>query len=344
MNEQNLKIIPEIWVIFDKRAGTFQQALALAESIGMPFKVITPEYSKLNSLPNFILPASSLRIKKRNRLELKNITHYPKIIIGAGRKSANFSCLIKNQAKLKNIKIANIHIMNPQMNFKFFDLVILPNHDKANFDYNNIIRINGAINNINSTTLEQALIKFQQTPFYQKIDLQAQNKIALLIGGSSKNSVFETKSMQNLIEHSCKIAKNMSAQLLILNSRRTSDQLNKVIRSSLDGNYCFFDCNDKNFNHHNPYLAILAIADFVIITGDSISMISESLNSGKNIYIFDEKKISTKKHRLFHQYLFKNKFANKFDKNIINLEANNNRYQSQIAIILDKIHLILITK
>jgi len=338
MNKQNPKIIPETWVIFDKRAGTLQQAIAVAELIGMPFKIITPEYSKLNALPNFILPASSLRIKRKNRLELKNITNYPKIIIGAGRKSANISCFIKNQAKLENIKIVNIHIMNPQMNFNFFDLIILPDHDKVNYHHNNIVRINGAINNINRSNLEQAVIKFQQTPLYQKIDLQAQNKIALLIGGSSKNSIFEPKSMQNLIEHSCKIAKEMSAQLLILNSRRTSNQLNEIIKSSLDGNYYFFDCNDKDFNQNNPYLAILGIANFIIATGDSISMISEALNCGKAIYIFDEKKISTKKHRLFHQYLFKNKFANKFDKNIIKLESTQHQYSSQTLKITTKLH------
>ena len=338
MNKQNPKIIPETWVIFDKRAGTLQQAIAVAELIGLPFKIITPECSKLNALPNFILPASSLRIKRKNRLELKNITNYPKIIIGAGRKSANISCFIKNQAKLENIKIVNIHIMNPQMNFNFFDLIILPDHDKANYCRNNIIRINGAINNINHSTLEQAVIKFQQTPLYQKIDLQAQNKIALLIGGSSKNSIFEPKSMQNLIEHSCKIAKEMSAQLLILNSRRTSNQLNEIIKSSLDGNYYFFDCNDKDFNQNNPYLAILGIANFIIATGDSISMISEALNSGKTIYIFDEEKISTKKHRLFHRYLFTNNYAKKLDDNIIKLESTKHQYSSQILKITTKLH------
>ncbi len=143
--------------------------------------------------------------------------------------------------------------------------------------------------------------------------------------------------MKNLIKHSCKIAKEMSAQLLILNSRRTSAKLNEIIRSNLNGNYYFFDCNDKNFSQNNPYLAILGIADFIIITGDSVSMISESLNSGKNIYIFDEKRISTKKHRLFHQYLFKNKFANKFDNNIIDLKSINNQYPNQTSILLDKI-------
>jgi len=338
MNKQNPKIIPETWVIFDKRAGTLQQAIAVAELIGIPFKIITPEYSKLNALPNFILPASSLRIKRKNRLELKNITNYPKIIIGAGRKSANISCFIKNKAKLENIKIVNIHIMNPQMNFNFFNLIILPDHDKVNFNSSNIVRINGAINNINRSTLEQAVIKFQQTPLYQKIDLPAQNKIVLLIGGSSKNSIFDPKSMQNLIEHSCKIAKEMSAQLLILNSRRTSNQLNEIIKSSLDGNYYFFDCNDKDFNQNNPYLAILGIANFIIATGDSISMISEALNSGKTIYIFDEKKISTKKHRLFHQYLFKNNYAKKLDDNIIKLESTQHQYSSQTLKITTKLH------
>ena len=67
-------------------------------------------------------------------------------------------------------------------------------------------------------------------------------------------------------------------------------------------------------------------------------MISEALNSGKTIYIFDEEKISTKKHRLFHRYLFTNNYAKKLDDNIIKLESTQHQYSSQTLKITTKLH------
>ena len=51
------------------------------------------------------------------------------------------------------------------------------------------------------------------------------------------------------------------------------------------------------------YLQTLALANFLVITGDSVSMISESLSTGKPVYIFSHPQIITSKHNLFHQQL-----------------------------------------
>ena len=39
-------------------------------------------------------------------------------------------------------------------------------------------------------------------------------------------------------------------------------------------------------NSENPYLGMVALADFAIVTEDSISMVSECVTSGKPTYIF----------------------------------------------------------
>ena len=50
--------------------------------------------------------------------------------------------------------------------------------------------------------------------------------------------------------------------------------------------------NTFNFNHHvvkevdkKAYLSALALADFIVVTGDSISMISEAAVTGKPVYV-----------------------------------------------------------
>ena len=45
-------------------------------------------------------------------------------------------------------------------------------------------------------------------------------------------------------------------------------------------------------------------------------MISECCSVGKSVYIFDEKNISTKKHRRFHHNLFDENYAKKLTRNL----------------------------
>ena len=80
-------------------------------------------------------------------------------------------------------------------------------------------------------------------------------------------------------------------------------------------NLDFFQ-NMELIKDENPYLAIVGYADFFVITGDSVSMISECCSVGKSVYIFDEKNISTKKHRRFHHNLFDENYAKKLTRNL----------------------------
>jgi hypothetical protein len=90
------------------------------------------------------------------------------------------------------------------------------------------------------------------------------------------------------------------------------------VKSSLDCDFKFFDW--KEVRENNPYLAILGYADFFIITGDSVSMISECCSTGKPVYIFDEKEISSPKHRRFHNTLFEKNYAKDLAKTSKKLE------------------------
>ena len=73
----------------------------------------------------------------------------------------------------------------------------------------------------------------------------------------------------------------------------------------------------------NPYLGYLALADYLIVTGDSISMASECCYTGKPVFIYAPDNITGDKHKLFHQILFDNDYAAKFsdDESIYGFKA-----------------------
>ncbi len=133
-----------------------------------------------------------------------------------------------------------------------------------------------------------------------------------MVGGSSAKTKFTKSSAEKLAKISSDIAEKMDATLLVLNSRRSGLELTEAVKSNLDCDFKFFDW--EKVKEENPYLAILGYADFFIITGDSVSMISECCSTGKPVYIFDEKEISSDKHRKFHQNLLSGNYARKLPK------------------------------
>lgn len=298
-------LIPEMLILLDRRPGTASQAIGLAEEIGLNYQIINLDYGLLAALPNIILSDSLKSLTKESRKKILALDYSPRLVISAGRRSAPIALYLK---KLSKNKTKIIQIMNPNLDFRKFDFVILPKHDEVDKKkFPNLITTIGALTRVDEKLLQSESKKF---PELQKI---TKTKVALLVGGSSNKTKFEIASAKKLAKISVDLAKKMNATLLILNSRRTSVELNEALKSSLEGDFQFFDWNEVKEN--NPYFAILNFVDFFVITGDSVSMISECCSTGKPVYIFDEKKLSSAKHRKFHKELIAQNYAKKLPEN-----------------------------
>ena len=86
-------------------------------------------------------------------------------------------------------------------------------------------------------------------------------------------------------------------------SRRTSNSLKlNIIENKKENSFIF---PDKYFN---PYWELINIADFIFVTADSISMVSDALSTGKPTYVIPIKKVKMKIKK-FHLYLQNRKFT-----------------------------------
>ncbi|MBP7710443.1 MAG: mitochondrial fission ELM1 family protein [Rickettsiales bacterium] len=305
----NLK--DEIWILADDRPGTVSQSIGLAEELGFDYKIIKLDYSFFSKLPNCFLQSSLLRVSSDLRKKFKNLDYLPSLVISAGRRSAPIALFLK---KLSKNQTKIVQIMRPNLSLEKFDFVILPKHDEVDeTQFSNVITSIGSL-----TKTDENLIAREQEKFSSWFYEITKTKIAVLLGGASDKTKFEKNSVEKLAEISSKIANEMDATLLVLNSRRTSDELTEAMKLGLKCDFKFFDWAE--IKNENPYLAILGFADFFIITGDSVSMISECCSTGKPVFIFDEKEISSPKHRKFHQNLFAENYAKKLLKNANFLE------------------------
>jgi mitochondrial fission protein ELM1 len=202
--------------------------------------------------------------------------------------------------------------MNPNLNFKKFDHVILPKHD-GEFCQKNVITCVGALG-----LVDKNLLKKEQEKFADVFDKIKSPKIALLVGGSSKKGNFTMGVANNLANICSKIVNEMGGHLLAVSSRRTGEDVENALEKNLKCPKTVFTW--QGHKNNNPYFAILQNADFIIATGDSISMCCEICCLGKPVYIYNPSKICSQKHLEFHEGLFLGGFARKLEGNLTKLE------------------------
>ena len=288
------------WVLIDNKIGSSKQSEALAKIMGFKYLLKPVHYTFWAKIPN-IVPLPSAWTIDRDSKSLLQTNDKPDIIISAGRRLARVSYMLKRRFP----NSFNIQILKPNLPFKNFDAVILPYHDKihsiSNKNGNNIIRINGAI--INDLACKG------------QIKEKSQKKcIVLLIGGNTKNRVFNTDNATELLNKATKLAKSLDARLLITNSRRTSPDVNDIIQKTISSSNIEYEIYDINSERANPLKRFLNAADIIIVTADSISMCMESIYTNKPVIVYDADNIMTRKHRRFIDHLYNNEQINLFSK------------------------------
>ena len=222
--------------------------------LSFPWNLIPPKYT----------PISQIILRSKIYLSEYNI---PDLIISCGRKSVIPSILLKK----KNPKIFTIHIQNPKVNAKNFDIIIAPEHDNLSGD--NIYSSKGAIHYITESEIINA------KPYLEK-NINSNKVVTLILGGPNKYYSFDQDQLLkifNLIKSSF-ISKDY--KVIVIPSMRTPKKIIELAERELGSFGYVVKTVDKQ-----AYLSSYAIADYVVVTCDSTSMISEAAASKKPIFI-----------------------------------------------------------
>ncbi len=225
------------------------------------------------------------------------------IVISCGSETAYVNFVISSECRAKSI-----HIMRPGvLSTKRFDLVITPKHDRFP-KRRNLVVTQGALNLIDKDYLKEQTKKLLQIINY---DLQTMKlKIGLLIGGDTKNFKLSVEIIRSLIEKLKKILSNIDGEIFITTSRRTSEELETLIKKEFSNEprcRLLVIANEKNIPE--AIGGILGFSDIIIISPESISMISEAASSGKYVIVFKPEKDLAKKQKIFLQNLEKEGFV-----------------------------------
>jgi len=308
------------WVLVDNRLGTAKQAKSLAKILDFKFITKKMEYTIWAKLPNF-LHFGSFDLTKESQESLEKAK--PDVIISAGRRSASIAMRIKKANP--NIKI--IQIMNGDIPEKYIDVYLLPNHDrKPGKNYSDkYIFIDGAISFLNKEQL--AFIKQSWEETFS--DLK-KPWITLMVGGTHKHGSFTRVNAKHMMHLSLKLAKKLGGSLLITTSRRTpekaADYIQKIANESDVQTYF----HNANTDFDNPYKGLIAVSDSFIITGDSVTMISEALETRKPMHIFSMPNMVGDKHESFIRSLLKKRLVKKLSESSKDYEVSDIAYNLEL--------------
>jgi len=220
----------------------------------------------------------------------------PDIIITAGSSLAGLNLLLSRENLSKSITV-----MRPSyFGIKRFNLVIAPRHDRLK-KRKNLVITDASLNLIDEGSLARA----SKTLALKKSLKEDGFYIGLLIGGDSKGFRLSLSQVSIVIEELKKLSEELDAQLLITTSRRTSERIGLAIKNGLSGYSrlkLMVIANEDNIP--DAMAGILGLSSIIVSTPESISMISEAVNSKKYVFIFNAPGLSLK-HKSFLNYLSK---------------------------------------
>jgi mitochondrial fission protein ELM1 len=261
------------WIITDGSVGMEAQGIAVAEAVGLPFSLRRVRVAgALRFLPaplQLLLPPARLlgSVTANDKLEAP----WPRLIISIGRRSVPIALAVKRLAAPKAFAL---HIQNPKVPARLFDLIAAPVHD--GFEAPNVITTFGAVHSVTGDRLAEAGKRFAP-----RIEHLPSPRIAVLLGGESQAFSFRPDHAAALGAKLARVAKESGGSLLVTPSRRTgADTVAVLARAIEDVPHLLWDGTGDN-----PYFAFLALADAIIVTEDSVNMVTEAAGTGKPVHV-----------------------------------------------------------
>lgn len=284
------------WILTEGMAGTENQCLGLAETLGYaPIVKRLRVRAPWRWLPVGLWPWA---IAAQSPSGDPIAPPWPDLLISGGRKSVPVALAIKAKSAGRTFAV---HLLNPYLRPERFDLVAVPRHD--GIDGANVVITQGALNRITQPRLAKAL-----APHAARLAPLPRPRLAVLLGGTSKHFKFTDRAADDLAVLLRAAAMETGASLLITPSRRTGAGVVARLRAGLEG----VPMEIWNGEGANPYFAYLAAADAILVTNDSVSMASEAATTGKPLYVFDLEG-GSRKFKIFHENLRERGIARPFD-------------------------------
>ena len=259
---------PTLWALLLPEAGFRSQVMGLAESIGG--NVIEKNIdlrAPWSLLPSTLCPFPLWGLDP----SLDQLAPpWPDVVIGCGRRTIPIAIEIKRQSAGKT---KAIYIQNPKGATPSFDLVVSMKHDEQSGP--NVMNVDTAIHRVTRIKLDNAGMEWQA-----RFGAFPRPLIGVILGGRNRSFRFTDAVAKSAIANLSALADKTGASFVITPSRRTDPHIIDHFKTFVknQSHAILWDGNGDN-----PYFGMLALCDGLIVTEDSVSMVSEAIASGKPV-------------------------------------------------------------
>ena len=243
------------WILSEAYAGLQTQALGLAEAAGLcpETRILAPRApwrwvaasvwpSPLQAVPEAVQPP------------------LPDLVIGCGGVAAAVGAALHRRGR------AVVQVQHPRMDPRRFDLVVVNRHDELTGP--NVVVTRTALHRVTPARLATAAAEWRPRFEHLKRPL-----VAVLVGGSNGRFRLDAGVAGGLASQLAAMIRQDGVGLAVTPSRRTDPAAIRVLTETLEplGGYVWDGSGD------NPYFGMLALADAIVVTVDSVSMMSEAV-------------------------------------------------------------------
>ena len=262
------------WALHDGAAGHRRQVLALAEALApSPREIELQARAPWSWLAPRRLPGSERAFGAPFQAGLGEP---PALALGAGRRAALATRLLRERGTRV------VQVLHPRIQTRHWDLVIAPEHDGQRG--RNVLTMLGSLNPVDDAWLAQGRATFPSLG-----ELPGPRTVVLL-GGPTPAVRFDRGAFEVMaakLEHWLAME---GGSLLVIGSRRTPAKLATLARrywADTPGRR-WFGPEDGD----NPYAGALGWADRLVVSPDSVNMVSEACATAAPVYVPEPERAS----------------------------------------------------
>jgi len=258
------------WVLTDGKAGDELQALSITEALGL-----RPEIRRIKPRPPFswFMPWGPIDPRERAGSPGSPLAPpFPDLLVASGRRAVAYLRQVKRASEGRTY---TVFLKDPRTGPKTADFIWSPEYDRLRGP--NVLNTLTPPHRISARKLEAA--RAEPDP---RLACLPHPRIAVLAGGDSRHHRFLGEDTARFIQHLTAVAET-GAGLMVTVSRRTPPALREALVAVTAKHGGFF----WDGTGENPYVDLLALADFVVATADSFNMIGEAAVTGRPILVFE---------------------------------------------------------
>lgn len=263
-----------VWVLADDKLGHTTQSLGLADALGWPYEVKELRFTPLNRLSNRLLGASLLALDRGRSAPL--VPPWPALVIATGRRAVPVARWIgrRGGGRTRLVQLGRKGADRADD----FDLTVtcahygMPPHARR-------VETLAPLAAMTERRVQAAAARWRDL-----FGDAPRPHLALLVGGTSALHTLDAATAARMAGAVSRFAAAAAGSLYVVTSPRSGAAASAAMRAALATNDRIYEW--RAGDPDNPYLGCLAVADVLVVTGDSESMLAEAAAVSTPLYIY----------------------------------------------------------